>query len=83
VLDQLFGPAVQKTDMRVHALHDLTVELQYQTQHAVSRRVLGPEIEVKLRRVASAITASRQLLVQRWSLTPVPALSISSFIARM
>jgi hypothetical protein len=45
VLDQLFGPAVQKTDMRVHALHDLTVELQYQTQHAVSRRVLGPEIE--------------------------------------
>jgi transposase len=45
VLDQLFGPAVQKTDMRVHALDDLTVELQYQTQHAVSRRVLGPEIE--------------------------------------
>src|SRR5262245_4971202 len=45
VLDQLFGPAVQKTDMRVHALDDLTVELQYETQHAVSRRVLGPEIE--------------------------------------
>jgi hypothetical protein len=45
VLDQLFGPAVQKTDMRVDALDDLTVELQYQTQHAVSRRVLGPEIE--------------------------------------
>src|SRR2546430_5044785 len=45
VLDQLFGPAVQKTDMRVDALDDLTVELKYQTQHAVSRRVLGPEIE--------------------------------------
>src|SRR6266446_3693610 len=45
VLDQFFGPAVQKTDMRVDALHDLTVELQYQTQHAVSRRMLGPEIE--------------------------------------
>src|SRR5256886_15223459 len=45
VLDQLLGPAVQKTDMRVDALDDLTVELQYQTQHAVSRRMLGPEIE--------------------------------------
>jgi hypothetical protein len=31
--------------MRVHTFDDLTVELQYQTQHAVSRRVLGPEIE--------------------------------------
>src|SRR5256712_12903987 len=45
VLDQLLGPAVQKTDMRVNTLDDFTVELQYQTQHAVSRRVLGPEIE--------------------------------------
>jgi hypothetical protein len=33
--------------------------------------------------VASAITASRQLPVQRWPLTAVPALSGSSFIARM
>src|SRR5712672_3079356 len=45
VLDQLLGPAVQKTDMRVDALDDLTVELQYETQYAVSRRMLGPEIE--------------------------------------
>jgi hypothetical protein len=36
-----------------------------------------------LRRVASAITASRQLPVQRRPLTPVPALSGSSFIARI
>src|ERR1700692_4080917 len=31
--------------MRVDALDDLTVELQYETQYAVSRRMLGPEIE--------------------------------------
>jgi hypothetical protein len=52
VLDQLLGPAVQKTDMRVHALHDLTVELQYQTQYAVSRRMLGPEIEGEIAQVS-------------------------------
>jgi len=45
VFDQLLGPAVQQTDMRVDALDDLTVELQYETQYAVSRRMLGPEIE--------------------------------------
>jgi hypothetical protein len=39
------GPAVQKAYMRVDALDDLTVELQYQTQYAVRRRMLGPEIE--------------------------------------
>jgi hypothetical protein len=42
---------VQKTDMRVDTLDDLTVELQYETQHAVSRGMLRPEI----------VTASRQL----------------------
>jgi hypothetical protein len=36
---------VQQADMRVDALDDLTVELQYETQYAVSRRMLGPEIE--------------------------------------
>jgi hypothetical protein len=45
VFDQLLGPAVQKADMRVDALDDLTVELQYEAQYAVSRRMLGPEIE--------------------------------------
>src|SRR4029450_2405225 len=45
VPDPLLGPAVQKTDMRVDALDHLTVELQYETQDPVSRRMLGPEIE--------------------------------------
>src|SRR3984893_7369114 len=31
--------------MRVDALDDLTVELEYEPQYAVSRRMLGPEIE--------------------------------------
>jgi len=36
---------VQKADVRVDALDDLTVELQYEAQYAVSRRMLGPKIE--------------------------------------
>ena len=31
--------------MRVNTLDELTVELQYQTQYAMRRRMLGPEIE--------------------------------------
>src|SRR5260370_33333701 len=34
VLDEILGPTVQKTDMTCDALDDLTVALQYQTQHA-------------------------------------------------
>src|SRR2546430_8700888 len=52
VLDQLLGPAVQKADMRVDALDDLTVELQYEAQDAVSRRMLGPEIEGEVAQVS-------------------------------
>src|SRR5260370_1094890 len=44
--------------MRVDALDDLPVELQYQTQHAVSRRMLGPEIEGE---IAQAGFPSRSL----------------------
>jgi hypothetical protein len=29
----------------IHALDDLAVKLQYEAQHAVRRRVLGPEVE--------------------------------------
>src|ERR1700731_3353422 len=52
VLDQLLRPAVQKRDMRVDALDDLTVELQYEAQYAVSRRMLGPEIEGEVAQVS-------------------------------
>ena len=56
MLDQLLGPAVQKTDMRVNTLDDLTVELQDEAQYAVSRRMLGPEIEGEIAQGASAIS---------------------------
>jgi hypothetical protein len=45
VLDQLLGSAVEQSDMRIDALNDLAVELKHETQDAVGRRVLGPEID--------------------------------------
>jgi hypothetical protein len=45
VLDQLLGSAVEQSDMRIDALNDLAVELEYEAQNAVGRRVLGPEID--------------------------------------
>src|SRR5690242_19950849 len=45
VLDQFFGAAVQKPDMRIDPLHYFAVELQNQPQNAVSRRMLRPEVD--------------------------------------
>ena len=39
---------MQETNMRVNAHDDLAVELEHETQHAVSRRVLGPEIDCEI-----------------------------------
>ena len=44
VLDQLLGAAMQQPDMRIAALDDLAVHLDDETQHAMGRRVLRPEI---------------------------------------
>ena len=44
-LGQLFGGAVEQTDVRVGALDDFAVHLQHQTQHAVRGRVLRTEVE--------------------------------------
>ena len=33
--------------MRIDALDDLAVQLQHQTQHAVGRRMLRPEVDVE------------------------------------
>ena len=32
VLDQLLGPAMEQTDMRIDALNDLAVELEHEAQ---------------------------------------------------
>ena len=45
VLDQLFRAPVQKSDMRIDALDDLAIELDYEPQDTVGRRVLGPKID--------------------------------------
>src|SRR5216684_6612443 len=44
VLDQLFGAAVQQTDMRVGTLDDLSIHLEDEPHDAVCRRMLRPEI---------------------------------------
>jgi hypothetical protein len=48
MLDQLFGTAVQKTDVGVNTGDDLTVELEHETQHAMGGRMLWTEIDVEL-----------------------------------
>ena len=45
VLDEFFGAPMQQSDMRIDALDDLAVELQHQTQHAMGRGMLRPEID--------------------------------------
>jgi hypothetical protein len=61
----------------------LTVELQDEAQYAVSRRMLGPEIEGEIAQGGFGHNGLALAAVQRRPLTAVPALSGSSFIARM
>src|SRR5262249_50207744 len=44
VLDQLFGAAMEQTDMWIDAFHDLAVKLQHEAQHAMGRRMLRSKI---------------------------------------
>ena len=55
VLDQLFGAAMQQPDMRIDALDHFAVEFKHEPQHAVRGRMLRPEIDREIARVASAI----------------------------
>src|SRR5262249_39377500 len=45
VLNQLFGAAVQRADVRIDALDHFAVELENEAQHTVRGRVLWPEID--------------------------------------
>ena len=47
-LDQLFGAAMQKPDMRIDPLDDFPVEFEHKPQHAVRRRMLWAEIDVEI-----------------------------------
>jgi hypothetical protein len=48
LLDQLFGAAMQKPDMRIDALDNLAIQLEDEPQHAVRRRVLRPKVDRKI-----------------------------------
>ena len=50
MLDQLFGTAMEKPDMRIDALHNLAIELEHKAQYAVRRRVLRSEIDGEVAR---------------------------------
>ncbi len=45
VFDQLLGAAMQKADMRIDTRHDLAVEIEDETQHAMRGGVLRSEID--------------------------------------
>src|SRR6056297_2154742 len=47
-LHQLFGAAMQQTDMRIAPLDQFAVKLQNQTQNPMRRRVLRTEVKVKV-----------------------------------
>ena len=44
VLGEFLGRAMQQSDVRVSAFDDFAVQLQHQSQHAVGRRMLRPEV---------------------------------------
>ena len=48
VLDQLLRAAMEQANMRIDAVHDLAVELEHETKHAVGRRMLRSEIDGEL-----------------------------------
>ena len=65
---------MQETNMRVNALYDLTVELEYKTQHPMGRRVLGPEIDGKIANRSFGHTSLfYRLLMQRPAFPGVPS----------
>ena len=45
VLGQLFSGAVQQSNVRIGALHNLAIELQHKAQYTVGCRVLRPQIQ--------------------------------------
>src|SRR5215203_2137174 len=55
VLDELFGSAVEKPNVRVDPLDDLAIKLENKTEHAVGCRMLRAKLMVKLRRLCSAM----------------------------
>ena len=45
ILHQLFGAAMEQSDMRIRALHDFAVHFEHEAEHAVCRWMLRTEID--------------------------------------
>ena len=60
VLDELLGAAMEQPDMRVHALHQLAVELQDHAQHAMRGGMLRPEIDGEIAVLGRALHSPRR-----------------------
>ena len=61
VFDQLLRAAVEKPNVGIDAHHHLAIEFQDETQYAMGRGVLRPEINCEIAAAASAIRAPYQL----------------------
>src|ERR1043166_2793180 len=66
VFDQLFGAAVQETDMGVGALDDLAVHLEHQPHDAVRRRMLRPEIHREIADLRRPGKLAPRISGRRW-----------------
>ena len=71
---EFFGRPVQQPDVGVGAHHGLAVQFQHQAQHAMGRRVLGPEIHRVIADLGHAQSTSRAA----WSAAASAARSTSS-----
>ena len=56
---------MQKSDVRVHARHDLAVQIQNQAQHAMGGRMLGTEVDRQLRFFGGAVAGFGGNIFQR------------------
>ena len=54
MLDQLFSATMQKPNVRVATLNNLTIELKHETQYTMGCRVLRTKVNIK---VANALFA--------------------------
>ena len=71
VLDQLLGAAVKQADVWIDTRDDLAIQFQHETQHAVRRRMLGPEIDREVAKVLrlfvhGAAPAARRIANGEW-----------------
>lgn len=50
VFDQLLGAAMKKTDVRIDPRDNFSIELEYEPQYAMRRRMLWPKVQREIAR---------------------------------